>query len=332
LNRVITGDALAALRTLESEIAYTCITSPPYYGLRDYGIEGQIGLEETVGEYIDKLVLVFREVRRVLSRDGTLWLNVGDSYATRSGPQAPANTRNRHGHTSNRVPDGYKYKELMGIPWLLAFALRGDGWYLRDDIIWHKTNAMPEAVTDRPTRAHEYLFLLSKAPRYYYDAKAIEEPCGSKGNARSFRGGGAYTGHASFDNDAAAVRATHGNAENRSGMRNKRDVWSVATVGFQEAHYATFPPELVRPCVLAGCPRGGTVIDPFFGSGTTGVVALQEERDFIGIDLNPEYTALSKKRIQTVEDRGIQLKIQPMGTAAGYKISFSCGKKRHGIS
>ncbi|MCI2107057.1 MAG: site-specific DNA-methyltransferase [Intestinimonas sp.] len=218
MNRVITGDALAALRTLESENANTCVTSPPYYGLRDYGIKGQIGLEETVGEYIDKLVLVFREVRRVLRRDGTLWLNVGDSYATRSGPQAPANTRNRHGHTSKRVPDGYKYKELMGIPWLLAFALRGDGWYLRDDIIWHKTNAMPEAVTDRPTRAHEYLFLLSKAPRYYYDAKAIEEPCGSKGNARSFRGGGAYTGHASFDNDAAAVRATHGNAGPQSGV------------------------------------------------------------------------------------------------------------------
>ena len=307
--QILTGDALLTLRGLPDGIAHTCVTSPPYFGLRDYGVAGQIGLEETAGEYIDRLVEVFREERRVLRPDGTLWLNVGDSYATRSGNQPPTNTRNRNGHVAKRVPDGYKYKDLMGIPWELAFALRADGWYLRDDIIWHKTNAMPEAVKDRPTRAHEYLFLLSASQTYYYDAKSIEEPCGRKGNARSFRGGGAYTNHVSFDNDAQADRESHGNAENEKGTRNKRDVWHIATAQFREAHYATFPPELIRPCILAGCPRGGLVLDPFFGSGTTGVVALQEERDFLGIELNPEYVALADRRIAEVLEQGVQLKL-----------------------
>lgn len=306
---ILSGDALLTLKTLPPAYAHTCVTSPPYYGLRDYGVKGQLGLEKTVDEYIENLVEVFREVWRVLRPDGTLWLNMGDSYATRSGPQAPTNTRNSNGHTEKRVPAGYKYKDLMGIPWALAFALRADGWHLRDDIIWHKTNAMPEAVTDRPTRAHEYIFLLTKEPRYYYDADAIAEPCGKKGNARSFRGGGAYTGHASFDNDAEHDRDTHGNTENELGTRNKRDVWSVATAQFKEAHYATFPPELIRPCILAGCPAGGMVIDPFFGSGTTGEVALQEERDFTGIELNPEYIAIAERRIKATEDKGIQLKM-----------------------
>ena len=196
----------------------------------------------------------------------------------------------------------------MGIPWELAFALRADGWYLRDDIIWHKTNAMPEAVTDRPTRAHEYIFLFSKGPHYFYDAKAIAEPCGSKGNARSFREGGAYTGGRSFKNGTTVNRDTHGNTDNQEGTRNKRDVWSVATAQFKDAHYATFPPELIRPCVLAGCPPGGIVLDPFFGSGTTGVVALQEERDFIGIELNSAYVSLARKRIESTLEGGVQLK------------------------
>lgn len=310
MGTILTGDALETLKTLHAEYAHTCVTSPPYYGLRDYGVEGQLGLEGTVEEYVENLVAVFREVRRVLRPDGTLWLNIGDSYATRSGWQAPTNTRNSNGHTAKPVPAGYKYKDLMGIPWELAFALRADGWYLRDDIIWHKTNAMPEAVTDRPTRAHEYIFLFSKERRYYYDAAAIAEPCGRKGNARSFRGGGAYTGHTSFNNDAEAGRETHGNSENERGTRNKRDVWSVATAQYREAHYATFPPELIRPCILAGSPPGGMVIDPFFGSGTTGEVALQEERDYTGIELNPEYAALASRRITAVEKRGIQLKMR----------------------
>lgn len=307
---IILGDALKALKALPDASAHTCITSPPYFGLRDYGVEGQIGLEETVEEYLEKLVEVFREVRRVLRQDGTLWLNVGDSYATRSLAQAPTNTRNKTGHTKKQTPIGFKYKDLMGIPWRLAFALQADGWYLRDDIIWHKTNAMPEAVTDRPTRAHEYIFLLSTSQTYYYDADAIKEPCGTKGNSRTFRGGGAYTGHVSFDNDADSERESHGNVENESGMRNKRDVWSVATAQFKEAHYATFPPELIRPCILAGCPEGGTALDPFFGSGTTGVVATQENRRFIGIEINPDYAELSRRRTEEVERQGVQLKLR----------------------
>ncbi len=305
---ILEGDALKVLKGLPDRSVHMCVTSPPYYGLRDYGVPGQIGLEKSVEEYILVLISIFREVKRVLRPDGTLWLNIGDSYATRSGSQAPKNTRNSRGHTEKHIPAGYKYKDLMGIPWELAFALRADGWYLRDDIIWHKTNAMPEAVTDRPTRAHEYIFLFSKGPHYFYDAKAIAEPCGSKGNARSFRGGGAYTGGRSFKNGTTVNRDTHGNTDNQEGTRNKRDVWSVATAQFKDAHYATFPPELIRPCVLAGCPPGGIVLDPFFGSGTTGVVALQEERDFIGIELNSAYVSLARKRIESTLEGGVQLK------------------------
>lgn len=305
---ILEGDALKVLKGLPDRSVHMCVTSPPYYGLRDYGVPGQIGLEKSVEEYILVLISIFREVKRVLRPDGTLWLNIGDSYATRSGSQAPKNTRNSRGHTEKHIPAGYKYKDLMGIPWELAFALRADGWYLRDDIIWHKTNAMPEAVTDRPTRAHEYIFLFSKGPHYFYDAKAIAEPYGSKGNARSFRGGGAYTGGRSFKNGTTVNRDTHGNTDNQEGTRNKRDVWSVATAQFKDAHYATFPPELIRPCVLAGCPPGGIVLDPFFGSGTTGVVALQEERDFIGIELNSAYVSLARKRIESTLEGGVQLK------------------------
>ena len=271
METILCGDALEQLRTLEPESVHTCVTSPPYYNLRDYGAAGQIGMEETPEEYIAKLVDVFREVRRVLRPDGTLWVNIGDSYATRSGPQPPANTRNAHGHTRKEPPNGYKCKDLMGIPWLLAFALRADGWYLRQDIIWHKTNAMPESVQDRCTKAHEYIFLLSKSAHYYFDAAAIREPCGKKGNARTFRGGGAYTGGRSFQNSARVERESHGNTVNSTGGRNKRSVWSIATGQFKAAHYATFPERLVEPCILAGCPEGGVVLDPFAGSGTTGV-------------------------------------------------------------
>lgn len=298
---IFLGDAREVLKTLCDASVHACITSPPYFGLRDYGVEGQLGLEETVEEYLEKLVEVFREVRRVLRPDGTLWLNVGDSYAVRSGAQPPTNTRNSVGHTAKKIPIGFKRKDLIGIPWRLAFALQADGWYLRDDIIWHKTNAMPEAVTDRPTRAHEYIFLFSSKPVYYYDSDAIKEPCGTKGNSRTFRGGGVYVDNASFDNNTVKARESRGNVENKSGKRNKRDVWSVATARFKEAHYATFPPELIRPCVLAGCPEGGTVLDPFFGSGTTGLVAEQEKRRFIGIELNPDYVKLSQRRIEKGE-------------------------------
>lgn len=308
--RIFLGDALEVLKTIPDATVNTCITSPPYFGLRDYGAEGQIGLETTVEEYLDRLVLVFREVRRVLRPDGTLWLNMGDSYATKSGAQPPTNTRNKHGHTEKKAPPGYKVKDLMGIPWRLAFALQDDGWYLRDDIIWHKTNAMPEAVKDRPTRAHEYIFLLSASPHYFYDAEIIKEPCGEKGSSSTFRGGGVYTMKRSFDNDATVERDSHGNVPNETGLRNKRDVWSVATAQLKEAHYATFPPELIRPCVLAGCPEGGTVLDPFFGSGTTGIVAAQEDRHYIGVEINPQYVELARRRIKTTESNGIQLKLR----------------------
>lgn len=217
-----------------------------------------------------KLVDVFREVRRCLRPDGTLWINIGDSY---------------------------KCKDLMGIPWLLAFALRADGWYLRQDIIWHKPNAMPEGVRDRCTKAHEYIFLLSKSANYYFDAATIREPCGTKGNARTFRGGGMYTGGQSFQNSAYVERETHGNIANSTGYRNKRSVWEIATSGFKGAHFSTFPPELVRPCIRAGCPPKGIVLDPFLGSGTTALVALQEGREAIGIDLNLNYCRMAEDRI-----------------------------------
>lgn len=309
--KIMTGDALRALKSLPNEQIHTCITSPPYYGLRDYGIDGQIGLEKSVQEYIKHLVDIFNEVHRVLRADGTLWLNLGDSYATRSGNYPPTNTRNKVGHTEKRVPEGYKYKDLMGIPWRVALALQESGeWYLRSDIIWHKTNAMPESVKDRPTRAHEYIFLLSKEEKYYYDGDAIKEDCtGHKGNARTFRGGGAYTGTRAYQNSLLVSRESHGNVTNISGKRNKRDVWNVATAHFAEAHYATFPPELIRPCILAGCPVGGIILDPFAGSGTTGIVAQEEERDFIGIDINPDYVTMAMRRIKEAEEKGIQLQL-----------------------
>ena len=297
METILCGDALEQLRTLEPESVHTCVTSPPYYNLRDYGAAGQIGMEDTPEEYIGKLVDVFREVRRVLRQDGTLWVNIGDSYATRSGPQPPTNTRNTCGHTAKHRPSGYKYKDLMGIPWLLAFALRADGWYLRQDLIWHKTNAMPESVRDRCTKAHEYIFLLSKSERYYFDAAAIREPCGVKGNARTFRGGGAYTGGRSFQNSTRVERESHGNSANNTGGRNKRSVWSIATAQFKAAHYATFPERLVEPCILAGCPEGGTVLDPFAGSGTTGVVAKRLRRHFVGVEINPDYWQMATDRI-----------------------------------
>lgn len=313
--QIITGDALEELKKLPDNCCSTCVTSPPYFGLRNYDTPGQIGLEETPDEYVEKIAEVFREVRRVLKDDGTLWLNIGDSYATRSGPQPPRNTRNRCGHTAKHVPTGYKYKDLIGIPWLLAFALRADGWYLRADIIWHKPNAMPESCKDRPTRAHEYVFLLSKSGRYYYDAEAVKEPAvgfpGSqnpnarrRGNTRTFRGGNAYTHDQAKENGADIKRQSHGLVPNVSGKRNRRSVWTIATRPYRGAHFATFPEELARPCILADSRPGDTVLDPFMGSGTTGAVAAQEGRDFIGIEINPEYIEMSKQRIRAAKQEG----------------------------
>lgn len=329
-SQIITGDALSVLRRISDNYIDCCVTSPPYYGLRDYGVKGQIGLEETPQEYIDNLVSVFREVRRVLKDSGTLWINIADSYA-RSGKVA---WKNKNGQKENYVLDpnskpvlmpktfdGIKAKDLIGIPWELALALRNDGWYLRQDIIWYKPNCMPESVKDRCTKSHEYIFLLSKSEKYYFNYDAIEEPAvgfnnilpaGSKGtltpnsrrrkgNAKTFRGGGAYTSGKSFDNNTYIDRISHGNATNETGLRRKRSVWSVATVGSKEAHFATFPEKLIEPCILAGCPIGGIVLDPFLGSGTTAIVALNNDREYIGIELNPNYVEMAKCRLSKSE-------------------------------
>lgn len=319
---ILLADALEGLRTLEPESVHTCVTSPPYYNLRDYGVAGQIGNEDTPEAFVEKLVEVFREVRRVLRPDGTLWVNIGDSYATRSGAQPPTNTRNTNGHTAKRPPSGYKYKDLIGIPWLLAFALRADGWYLRQDIIWSKSNCMPESVRDRCTKSHEYIFLLSKSERYYFDAEAISEPIAGASTKRYMQNIEKQSG--SFkqpDRDGRPMKAAlprfggekYGadqteETRTKSGKtyvptprRNKRDVWTVGTSGFRGAHFAVFPEKLIEPCILAGCPEGGTVLDPFTGSGTTGVVAKKLGRDFVGVEINPEYHKMALGRISNTE-------------------------------
>lgn len=322
---IITGDALESLRLLPDCSVSTCVTSPPYYGLRDYDAQGQIGLEQTPEEYIEKLVDVFREVRRVLRDDGTLWINIGDSYATRSGKQAPTNTRNSCGHTDKKVPSGFKYKDMIGIPWMLAFALRSDGWYLRQDIIWQKPNCMPESVRDRCTKSHEYIFLLTKNARYYFDAEAISEPIAGSStkrylqNIEAQKGSDRQPGKSNGNMKAALPRfggSKYGNdareeTRTKSGAvyvptlrRNKRDVWTVSTAGYKGAHFATFPEKLVQPCILAGSRIGDIVLDPFAGSGTTGAVAVKEGRDFIGIEINPAYSEICEQRIQAAALKG----------------------------
>lgn len=332
--KIFVGDALEALRDMEDESVDCCVTSPPYYRLRDYGVEGQIGLEETPDEFIAKLVEVFREVRRVLKSDGTLWINIADSYAGSNHGRNKDKSGQRGVYTYGQCKESasqkagvvprtasskeYKKKDLIGIPWMLAFALRADGWYLRQDIIWEKPNCMPESVRDRCTKSHEYIFLLSKSEKYYFDAEAIKEPAvgfdnstprGSngvlgkqnagrrKGNAKTFRGGGAYTNNRSFHNSTEVERSSTGNVENETGLRNKRDVWHVATQGYAQVHFATFPEKLITPCILAGCRENGIVLDPFAGSGTTSVVAERNGRRSIGIELNPEYAAAAANRV-----------------------------------
>ena len=285
--KIITWDCVKSLRSMSDGSVDCCVTSPPYFGLRDYGVDGQIGLEQTPDEFVAKLVEVFREVRRVLRDDGTLWLNLGDTYAANRGGTTPP------------AQNGIKRKDLIGIPWRVAFALQADGWYLRQDIIWHKPNPMPESVRDRCTKAHEYVFLLSKSERYFFDSEAMKEPVQSnKGNGKSFRGGGSYTGGNAFNNHQLKDRDTHGNAPNEEGTRNRRSVWTVATRPYKGAHFATFPPDLIEPCILAGCPVGGIVLDPFGGSGTTAGVAIKHGRRAVLCELNPEYVKLAEQRIK----------------------------------
>ena len=309
MSEILFGDCREIMRRWAEQgvKAQMCVTSPPYFGLRDYGVDGQIGLEPTPDEYVARMVEVFREVRRVLRDDGTLWLNLGDSYAAqRGGTHQPAETlaggkggKTQSGERVNRGRyDGYnptrnasaiglKHKDLIGIPWRVAFALQADGWYLRQDIIWHKPNPMPESVRDRCTKAHEYIFLLSKSPRYYFDAEAIKEPasappkkCGPKNDASR--------------NDSGRTGIVRGDGE----TRNRRSVWTVATRPYKGAHFATFPPDLIEPCILAGSRPGDIVLDPFMGSGTTAEVAIKHGRQYMGCELNEEYRGLQDARIR----------------------------------
>lgn len=338
---LLNGDALAMLRSLPAGSVDCCVTSPPYWGLRDYGVAGQIGQEASPEEFVTKLVAVFAEVRRVLKDDGTCWLNIGDSYAGNNGSGAVSQGHKQLTNSGSltdaaRRPRkfGMKPKDLVGIPWMVAFGLRAEGWYLRSDIIWAKRNCMPESVTDRPTRAHEYLFLLSKSPNYFYDHEAIKEPSiydvdGTGTASRKARASELLKSHPTKERagiraagfkDAAKMNGKHANkgrghskkhsgftgkwdempkAEQCVGMRNKRSVWSVAPANYPEAHFATYPPDLIKPCILAGCPLGGVVLDPFGGSGTTGMVAIELGRKAILIELNPAYLPLIERRCAT---------------------------------
>ena len=292
---IINGNVMDKLKDLQNESVNCVVTSPPYWGLRDYGNDDQIGLESDPQEYIEKMVAVFREIKRILKNDGTLWINIGDSYSG-SGKGTAGNLGKKHNErhlehkTGGLVPSGTKPKDLVGIPWMLAFALRADGWYLRQDIIWAKPNPMPESVQDRCTKSHEYLFMLSKSPKYYFDNNSIREkavtgswdklpPIGGKKHQEN--GNPTYSG----------------NQPSNDGLRNKRDVWTIPTKPFKDAHFAVMPEALVQPCILAGCPEGGTVLDPFFGSGTVGVVANNLGRKWIGIELNSDYVEIAKKRL-----------------------------------
>lgn len=305
--RVYVGDALASLKTMPDQCIHTCVTSPPYFGLRDYGVDGQMGLEQTPAEYVANMVALFREVRRVLRDDGTLWLNIGDSYARNpaKGKSGTPNGRNveKMGYSGGAgIPAGLKEKDLIGIPWRLAFGLQDDGWYLRQEIIWHKPNAMPESVKDRCVRSHEHIFLLSKKPRYYFDHEAMREPAvgGNTGAAASFKRKGSKRDQTIPGQQAGTHREDREDVSYDTGMRTKRDVWTVPTRAFKGAHFATFPPQLIEPCILAGCPEGGVVLDPFGGSGTTAGVALAHGRLAVLCELNRDYVKFMDERIQNI--------------------------------
>ena len=348
LNRITEYNVLNTPWPLPDESIDCCVTSPPYWNLRDYEIAGQLGLEKTPEEFIEKMVVVFNEVKRVLKPTGTFWLNIGDSYASTAKNRTPKQAQAKstlNGSTKkqatvlkqkSKIVSGLKEKDVVGVPWMLAFALRSAGWYLRQDIIWHKPNPMPESVTDRCTKSHEYIFLLSKSPKYYYDQDAILEPISPNTHARlsqdlqnqigSLRANGGKksngnmkavgrklcdTGvgwgrlsHLSPDDNRTRPPRIKNNSSFNAAMaimpekRNKRSVWTVATQSFSEAHFATFPEKLITPCILAGCPKDGIVLDPFIGAGTTGLVAMSNDRKFIGFELNPKYIKIANKRLK----------------------------------
>ncbi len=335
---ILLGDVLDRLRQLPADSVHCVVTSPPYWGLRDYGVAGQIGLEPTYQEHISKMVEVFREVRRVLRPDGTCWMNYGDCYASSVNGRSAADSKATgtddltfRDKPFSTVQGVLKPKDLVMMPHRIAISLQEDGWWVRSDIVWHKTNSMPCSVKDRPTPAKEYLFLLTKSARYFYDGDAIREPRTSDEDAATFRGGCYVSGL--IDNDQMGKRQVVGNRKvpardnfrrdgsNRAepmigqtcgthrpdrkdtvpaedGLRNRRDVWSIATEPFSEAHFATMPTRLVEPCILAGCPSGGVVLDPFFGAGTVGLVAQRLARHAIGVELNTDYVAIAEKRLR----------------------------------
>ena len=354
MDNLLIGDVREKLKELDDSSIQCCVTSPPYWGLRDYGtanweggdsdcnhfrdnqvtsscttghstsqksggvadsiykkvckkcgairIDDQLGLEETPEEYVENLVNILREVKRVLRDDGTLWLNLGDSYvgtgAKGKYKDPKSNSRNAQSTTAvNNKVQGLKPKDMVGIPWRVAFALQADGWYLRSDIIWHKNNPMPSPVKDRPTSSHEYIFLLSKSPKYYYDRDAILEPLLDPNRKDSKSGFGGYKHTSQPEKTMNATYSGRKFDATKLKGKNKRDVWTVATTGYKGSHVAVYPPKLIEPCILAGCPDGGTVLDPFSGSGTTGVVALNNQKNYIGIELSPEYAKLSEDRI-----------------------------------
>jgi DNA modification methylase len=306
---LLLGDAREVLRCLPEQSVHCCVTSPPYWGLRDYGCDGQIGLEQTPDEYVAQMVAVFREVRRVLRDDATLWLNLGDSYNAYNGNRGTESQyAGRRDVMEPLFPSGnglscktLKQKDLCGIPWRVAFALQADGWYLRQDIIWHKPNPMPESVTDRCTKAHEYIFLLSKSARYYYDGPAIQEPNSEASNQR-YKYAFNHLPRA-WETDGATPQT---GGKTPPGMRedlidagrNKRSVWTIATKPYKGAHFATFPPKLIEPCILAGCPQDGVVLDPFIGSGTTAHVARRLSCKAVGVELNETYMRLAADRLR----------------------------------
>ena len=324
-NTIINGNSLEVLKSLPDNSIDCCVTSPPYYALRDYGCDGQIGLEETPEKYIERLCEVFSEVRRVLTPEGTLWLNIGDSYNGNKVGNIEV-VKNKKVSESNdfhkKLCGGAKPKDLIGIPWMLAFALRSQGWYLRQDIIWHKPNPMPESVTDRCTKSHEYIFLMSKSQKYYFDYEAIQEPCADQSRT-NYACGNRTNGINKDRNDndfgersknwkprtkncqydgqkpnSFHLSRENGEPDKEYYVRNKRDVWSVNVKPCSEAHFATYPFELIKPCILAGCPENGIVLDPFMGSGTTAIVARSLNRNYLGVELNPEYIKIAHKRLE----------------------------------
>lgn len=311
MNKIEFGDCREIMRRWAQDgiKAQTCVTSPPYYGLRDYGHEGQIGLEETPEEYIKAMVEVFRCVWDVLEDDGTLWLNIGDSYYNYRPGKGQALVQQSVANNDQDLPqvcarrgnklEGLKEKDLIGIPWMLAFALRSDGWYLRQDIIWHKPNPMPESVQDRCTKAHEYILLLSKSQKYYYDRESIREEIKetTNGKAGVRRSGDSKTRsreHWGVPHNPENVIVEYDEIKGA----NKRSVWSISTKPYEGAHFAVFPEELIEPCIMAGAPAGGIVLDPFMGSGTTAQVAQDLGRKYLGCELNPEYKPLQEKRLR----------------------------------